>query len=117
MQNKILLDSGSSTTAFYNEDYYNTIKPAEKVEIKTNGRAMYMNKSCTIPDLGCGYFNKNGLRNIIGLTDMRKKFRVTYDSSKESAFLVLTPSKVIKFPETKEGVYAIDMDKKIKKNK
>ena len=74
---------------------------------------MYMNKSCSISDLGNGYFNKNGLTNIIGLTDMRKIFWLTYESSKESAFLVHTPSKIIKFPETKEGIYAIDMDEKI----
>ena len=78
---------------------------------------MYMNKSCSISDLGNGYFNKNGLTNIIGLTDMRKIFWLTYESSKESAFLVHTPSKIIKFPETKEGVYAIDMDEKIQKNR
>ena len=115
MQNKILLDRGSSTTVFYNEDYCDTIKPTQKVQMKTNGGDMYMNKSCTIPNLGSGYFNKNRLTNIIVLTDMRKKFRVMYNSSKESAFLVHTPSKIIKFSETKEGVYAIDMDEKIKK--
>ena len=74
-----------------------------------------MNKSCIIPDLGSGYFNKNGLTNIISLTDTRKKFWVMYNLSKESAFLVHTPSKIIKFPETEEGVYAIDMDEKIAK--
>ena len=74
MQNKILLDSGSSTTVFCNENYCNTIKPSETVEIKTNGGTIFMNERCMVPDLGRGYFHKNGLTNIIGLRDMRKKF-------------------------------------------
>ena len=46
---------------------------------------------------------------------MRRKFRITYDSDREAAFLVHTPAKIIKFAETPEGIYAIDMDQK-KKN-
>ena len=41
---------------------------------------------------------------------MRKKFRITYDSDKEAVFFVHTPTKVIKFPETSEGIYAINME-------
>ena len=64
------------------------------------------------------------MTNIIGLADMRKKFRTTYDSNKDAAFLVHTSSKIIKFQETSEAIYALDMkhknkyeDKKIKNNK
>ena len=71
-----------------------------------------MNESCIVPDLGRGYFNKNGLTNIIGLRDMRKKFRVTYNLSKEPSFPIHTKNGIIRFPETNEGVYAIDMDEK-----
>ena len=117
MQNKILLDSDSTTTVFCNEDYCDTIKSSETVEIKKNGGTMLMNESCMVPDLGKGYFNKNRLTNIIGLTNMRKKFRVTYDSSKEPAFLIHTKNGIIRFPEIKRAVYAIDMDEKKPKKK
>ena len=53
-----------------------------------------------------------------GLKDMRSKFRVTHNSSIKPAFMIHTNRGVIKFPETSEGVYAINMDcKKITKIK
>ena len=45
-----------------------------------------------------------------GLKDMRSKFRVTHNSSIKPAFMIHTNRGVIKFPETSEGVYAINMD-------
>ena len=67
-----------------------------------------------MPHIGKSYYAKDTMTNIIGLADMRKKFRITYDSDKEAAFLVHTPSKIIKFPETSEGIYALDMKHKNK---
>ena len=43
---------------------------------------------------------------------MRSKYRVTYDSDKGAEFNVHTPNGIIRFPETEEGVYAIDMANK-----
>ena len=47
---------------------------------------MVASKACEIPELGEAYFNENGMTNIIGLSQMRRKYRVTYDSHKEPAF-------------------------------
>ena len=52
------------------------------------------------------------MTNIIGLRDMRTKYRVTYNSDKGAEFNVHTPNGIIRFPETEEGVYAIDMANK-----
>ena len=43
---------------------------------------------------------------------MRGKYRVTYDSNIEPTFLVHTEKGIVKFPKTKEGIYAINMKKK-----
>ena len=50
------------------------------------------------------------MTNIIGIADMREKFRIKYDSDKEAVFLVHTPSKIVKFPESSQGIYALDME-------
>ena len=119
MKNKVLLDSGATTSIFCNPKYCQQIKNANiPIKIQTNSGNMMATKSCYIPELGRAYYNGCGMTNIIGLSQMRKKYRVTYDSQKEPAFYIHMKNKIIKFPETEEGLYAIEMNTKaIKKNK
>ena len=71
-----------------------------------------MTHSCKILKICQGYYDKNALANIMGLKNMRDVYRVTYDSAIEPAFIVHTQNGVIKFIETEDGVYAIDMKTK-----
>ena len=99
MKNKIILDSGSSTTLFCNNNYCNKIKTTkDPIDIHKNSGIIQVKESCKVPQIGKSYYAKNAMTNIIGLANMRKKFRITYDSDKEAAFFVHTPTKVIKFP-------------------
>jgi hypothetical protein len=54
------------------------------------------------------WYNPHSITNIIALSDMTKKFRVTMDSSKEKALLVHFPNKVVKFKQMKNGLYAMN---------
>ena len=111
MKNKIILDSGSSTTLFCNDNYCNKIKTTkDSIDIHTNGEIIQVKETCEVPQIGESYYAKNAMTTIISLTDMRKKFRITYDSDEEAAFFVHTPTKVIKFPEISEGIHAINME-------
>ena len=118
LKNKILLDSGSSTTLFCNQKYCENIQnTAEPISVHTNGGTFGIDQKCNIPDLGNGYYNNKAMTNIIGLKDMRSKYRVTYDSDKGAEFRVHTPSGIIIFPEMEEGIYAIDMSTKTNSTK
>ena len=86
----------------------------DPIDIHTNAGIKQVKESCQVEK---SYYAKYAMKNIIGLADMRKKFRNTYDSDKEAAFLVHTPSKIIEFPELSEGIYALDMEHKDKKYK
>ena len=113
MRNKVLLDSGATTSIFCNPKYCKEIKDSNiPIKIQTNSGNMIATRSCHIPELGEAYYNGKGMTNIIGLSQMRKKYRVTYDSQKEPAFHIHMKNKLIKFPETEDGLYAIDMDEK-----
>jgi hypothetical protein len=46
------------------------------------------------------------LASIFGLASAIKKYRVTYDSDKEDAFLMHTKDGIVKFERTPEGLYA-----------
>ena len=48
------------------------------------------------------------MTNIIALSDMTSKFKVTMDSSKEKAFFVHLPDKVVKFKQMKNNLYGMD---------
>ena len=96
-----MLDSGSSTILFCNKNYREQINMSQdSIDIHKNGGAIQVKEFFQVTWIGKSYFAKEAMTNIIGLADMRKKFRVTYDSDKETEFLVHTPSKIIKFPET-----------------
>ena len=111
MKNKIILDIGSSTTLFCSKNYLKQIKTTQDpIDIRTNGGIIQVKESYQVPQIRKSYHTKDAMTNIIGLADMRKKFRITYNSDKEAVFLVHTPPKIIQLPESSEGMYALDME-------
>ena len=51
------------------------------------------------------WFHKDAIGNIFGFRDLVSKYRITYDSEKEDAFLVHMEHKTVKFTRTPEGLY------------
>jgi hypothetical protein len=76
--------------------------------LMTNGGPLMSTQKCEIPHLGECWYNPHSTTNIIALSDMTKKFRVTMDSLKEKALLVHFPNKVVKFKQMKGGLYAMN---------
>ena len=113
MRNKVL-DSGSSTSIFCDKEYCQAVRKAQTpMRIQTNSGSMIASQAYDIPEIGEAYYSDKGMTNIIGLSQLRSKYRITYDSKKEPAFFIHMKNKIVKFPETMDGLYALNMDNKI----
>ena len=68
------------------------------------------NKVAQVPGFGQVWYNEKAIANIFGLSDLKKKHRVTYDSTKEDAFLVqVNGGKILKFEGTEDGLYLYEV--------
>jgi hypothetical protein len=51
------------------------------------------------------WYDKTAIANIFGLSELKKKHRVTYDSEKEDAFIVHMNNNTLKFECNPKGLY------------
>ena len=113
MKNNILLDSGSTLSIFGNPDLVQDIRTSSTMlEMATNGGTTLSNKVAQVPGFGQVWYNENAIANIFGLSDLKKKYRVTYDSAKEDAFIVHeNGNEILKFNCTEDGLYIYEIPK------
>ena len=73
--------------------------------MRTNAGSKESNQQATVPGFGNVWFHEEAIANIFGFGDLVSKYRITYDSEKEDAFLVHMEHKTVKFTRTPEGLY------------
>ena len=89
LKNNILLDSGSTLSIFANPDLVQDIKTSTTMlEMATNGGTTMSHKVGHVPGFGQVWYNEKAIATIFGLSDLKNKQIVTYDLTKEDAFLV-----------------------------
>ena len=65
--------------------------------VDTNGGPMITNTKCNFKSIGEVWFCKKAITNILLLSDMADKFRVTLDTNVEKALVVYFSTRKVKF--------------------
>ena len=97
LKETILLDSQSSVDLFSNPNMVEKVTlTGETLELRTNAGKLQIKKKATVPG-HCNpvWFDEKAIANVFSLALMEDQYRVTYDSSKESAFIVHHPDVTI----------------------
>ena len=106
MRNWILLDSQSTVSSFCNPSMVERIYKADTpMTLSTNAGEAVVTKQADVPNWGRVLFHPEAMTNIFSLSQMSDKYRVTYDSAKEQAFVVHTPQGQLKFRRSAEGLH------------
>jgi hypothetical protein len=75
------------------------------LELGTNADTRTTKKIAGVPGYSTVWFDKTAIANIFGLSELKKKHRVAYDSEKEDAFIVQMNNDTLKFECNPKGLY------------
>jgi hypothetical protein len=108
MREWILLDNQSSVTVFCNPNLVQNIRKSNEGDmyLSTNGGILVTTKKADLPEWGEVWFNEAAITNIFSYAEMADKYRITYDSSNEDAFVVhMSDTKQVRFTRLGNNLY------------
>ncbi|KAG7367391.1 hypothetical protein IV203_030062 [Nitzschia inconspicua] len=109
LKDLMLLDSQAPGHIFGNKKYLDDIRSSGDQTLTVS---TLKEKTFPSPDnLGTAWYSDEVKTNIFSLAELSKRFRITYDSSKEDAIIVHHPKKKIKFVKNHMNLYVYDPGK------
>jgi hypothetical protein len=107
--NRAYLDGCSTVTAFKTDKYLHEIKTVPRgIKINCNAGAVLTNHMGTYRNLKVWYI-PDGIANIFSMHELKKKYRITYDSW-EGHYVVHMPKGEVNFHKDEQGLPYIELD-------
>jgi hypothetical protein len=98
---------------FGNPDMVTNIRESKtNLELATNAGTKTTKQVADVPGFGTVWYDKTAIANIFGLSDLKKKHRITFDSEKDDAFIVHAHDGNMKFKCNPEGLYTFKVSNK-----
>jgi hypothetical protein len=108
--NSILLDNGLTLSLFGNPNMVTDIWESKTtLELATNAGTKTTKQVAEVPGFVTVWYDKTAIANIFGLSDLKKKHRITFDSEKEDAFIVHMDKGNMKFKCNPKGLYTFEV--------
>jgi len=111
----ILLDSQSTVDVFSNPRLLTNIRDAKRsLTLYCNSGKAIINKKGDLKGYGTVWFYPDGIVNILSLGNVKKKHRVTYDSSRDEGFLVFKADGTVReFRPSKKVLFFSDVKNEV----
>ena len=105
----ILLDSQSTVDIFSNHELLRNIHEIDTtLAVKCNAGCRTTNLQGYLSGYGWVWYYPDGIANILSLSRVKEKFRVTFDSTSDNCFYVHKPERILKFREASRRLYYFD---------
>jgi hypothetical protein len=82
--------------------------------LATNAGVKQSNQEAFVLGFGKVYYDKDAIANIFGFLDLKKTYRITYDSDQEDAFLVHMQNNILLFQCSPKGLYQMEVSMRYK---
>jgi hypothetical protein len=103
---QLALDSCSSIDLIGRADWLQNVQPAASTEqLHTNAGVISVQQEGTLPQFGKVPHHPEAVANIMSLALMTDKYRVTFDSAKDNAFVVHLPDRTVRFARNQNNLY------------